>query len=51
MDDTELKTILAMRCKEYNEEIHKQHYGILRGPDKTHKVGIQTAYRLAGRNP
>jgi hypothetical protein len=24
MDDTELKTILAMRCKEYNEEIHRQ---------------------------
>lgn len=24
MDDTELKTILAMRCKEYHEEIHKR---------------------------
>ena len=24
MDDTELKTILAMRCKEYNEEVHRQ---------------------------
>lgn len=24
MDDTELKTILAMRCKEYNKEIHKR---------------------------
>ena len=24
MDDTELKTTLAMRCKEYNKEIHKR---------------------------
>ena len=24
MNDTELQTILAMRCKEYNEAVHKQ---------------------------